>query len=164
MRVHESDLWDILRTVDDPELPISIVDLGIVHRAEVHGAAAEVELMPTFSGCPALELIRQRVVTRLAAEGISSARVSWTYAIRWGPERISPSGQARLREFGILANSDPSTADRTAQGCPYCQSTQTERMSAFGPALCRALYYCRACQTSFEQLKRPGLPTVFERV
>ena len=138
-----------LTEVADPEIPaISIVDLGIVHRAEIapDGSIA-VELLPTFMGCPAIEAIRAAVAERLSVFGWPVA-VAISYEVPWTSDRITPAGRRRLAESGFAPPAEPEDV-----ACPYCGSAEVAMDSAFGPTLCRSLFYCRACHQPFESFK-----------
>jgi ring-1,2-phenylacetyl-CoA epoxidase subunit PaaD len=138
----------VLGTVTDPEIPtVSIVDLGLVHDIRVADDRIAVELLPTFVACPALEVIRSTVADALAVLG-RPADVSFTFAVPWGTERLTEAGRAGLRRAGIAPPAEPS-----AVRCPFCDSGEVAMDSAFGPALCRSLFYCRACRQPFEAFK-----------
>lgn len=138
-----------LAEVADPEIPaISIVDLGIVHGAEIAAdGSIAVELLPTFMGCPAIEAIRSAVTERLLAFGLPVA-VTISYEVPWTSDRITPAGRRRLAESGFAPPAEPE-----AVACPYCGSAEVAMDSAFGPTLCRSLFYCRACRQPFESFK-----------
>jgi ring-1,2-phenylacetyl-CoA epoxidase subunit PaaD len=152
-----------LAEVMDPELPmLSVIDLGIVHRVEIgpaDGSPIRVEILPTFVGCPALELIRASIVDRLAVLG-RPVRVDVTFAVPWTTERISTDGRRRLREAGIappgpLADGPPggliSLEPRVP--CPHCGSNRTALENAFGPTQCRTIRHCADCRQPFEAIK-----------
>jgi ring-1,2-phenylacetyl-CoA epoxidase subunit PaaD len=146
--VTEAAVRDLLAIVHDPEIPtISIVDLGIVERVGVTDDAIEIELLPTFVGCPALDVIRDSVVEALAPLG-REARVVFTWRVPWTSDRISDSGRARLAASGFAPPADPADVR-----CPYCQSAKVAMDSAFGPTQCRSLFYCRECRQPFEAFK-----------
>ena len=137
-----------LAEVPDPELPVlSVVDLGIVHTVDVARSGIRVEILPTFVGCPALEVIRGSIAHRLAAFGLP-VQVEATFAVPWTSERISPAGRRALASVGIAPPSEPD-----AVRCPFCASDSVVVDSAFGPTQCRSLFYCRACRQPFEALK-----------
>lgn len=167
---------DILRTIDDPEMPISIVDLGLVEDVRVFDSApgearVEVDLLPTFVGCPALDMIASLVNQRVGrGPGVNRIDVRWLNSPPWSVERISDAGRAQLRKFGVTtpergacgggaATAIPQITPLTIGGvlpavrCPYCESANTTRESPFGPTRCRMMYYCEACRNSFEHLK-----------
>jgi ring-1,2-phenylacetyl-CoA epoxidase subunit PaaD len=137
-----------LAEVRDPELPVvSLVDLGIVERVEVAGGRIAVELLPTFIGCPALELIEASVAERLASFGVP-VEVGFTRRVPWTSDRITAAGLGRLRAAGIAPPLDPAH-----MRCPWCDSARVVMDSAFGPTQCRSLFYCRDCRQPFEALK-----------
>ncbi len=147
--VDESAVRAALAEITDPEIPtISILDLGIVHRAEVGSdGAIRVDLLPTFVGCPAIELIRSAVKDRLQSFG-RPVEVSVSFEVPWTSDRISPEGRERLRRSGFAP-----PADIDAVHCPYCDSVRVAMDSIFGPTLCRSLFYCRDCRQPFEAFK-----------
>jgi ring-1,2-phenylacetyl-CoA epoxidase subunit PaaD len=139
---------DVLASVHDPEIPtVSIVDLGLVHEVRIEPDRIAVELLPTFVACPALEMIRGNVVDALAGFD-RPVEVTFTFAVPWSTDRLTPAGAAGLRRAGIAPPAEPS-----AVRCPFCNSAQIAMDSAFGPTLCRSLFYCRACRQPFEAFK-----------
>ena len=154
----ESVVRALLGEVSDPEIPtISIVDLGLVHRVAVSPGSIRVELLPTFVGCPALDVLRGAVEERLS--GLApTVEVAFSFAEPWTSERITPEGRARLRASGFappMPASDPDQALPVlplAQ-CPFCGSRRATLENAFGPTLCRAIYYCTDCRQPFELFK-----------
>lgn len=161
--VDESDVRAALAEVMDPELPmLSVVDLGIVHRVEIAAADGpiRVEILPTFVGCPALELIKTAIATRLGAFG-RSIEVSATFEVPWTSARISPAGRHALLEAGI-APPGADSAGVAAGGlidleprvpCPHCGSRRTTLENLFGPTQCRTIRYCADCRQPFEAIK-----------
>ena len=152
-----------LAAVMDPELPmLSVVDLGIVHRVEVApgDGPIRVEILPTFVGCPALELIKRSIAERLGAFG-RPIEVSATFEIPWTSERISSAGRAALLAAGIAPPGTDSMAG--APGglidleprvpCPHCGSRRTVLENVFGPTQCRTIRYCADCRQPFEAIK-----------
>jgi len=149
--VSKMEIFQVLKTVEDPEMPISIVDLGIVEKVHVNeNGAVAVTLRPTFSGCPALEIIEKNVKNTLREElGLADIEVKWALDGKWSSEMITPEGKMALREFGIaLAQKQENVA------CPYCLSYNVVRESAFGCSLCREIFYCRDCKNPFEKIKQ----------
>ena len=156
--------WEVLHTVLDPEVPaLSVCDLGIVREIIDDGAGLEVVLTPTYSGCPATEVIERSVLDALAAADLGPARVSLRRAPAWTTDWMSAEGKTKLRSYGI-APPGPSLPDgaqpirivgRRAEvvACPRCASLSTERLSAFGSTACKSLYRCLACREPFEFFK-----------
>lgn len=145
--VREVAIWNALRRVVDPEIPtVSIVDLGLVHRVEV-GDTVRVQLLPTFVACPALDAIRAAVEDALHAFG-APVEVEFTFEVPWTTERLTDAGRAGLRKAGIAPPTEPADVR-----CPHCGSPQVVMNSAFGPTLCRSLFYCRCCRQPFEAFK-----------
>lgn len=139
---------ELLHFVVDPEIPtVSIVDLGLVHEVRVGGDRIAVELLPTFVACPALEVIRSAVVNALVPLG-RPVDVSFTFAVPWTTDLLTDAGKAGLRRAGIAPPAAPADVR-----CPLCGSDEIARDSLFGPALCRSLFYCRACRQPFEAFK-----------
>ena len=147
--VDEATVAAILATVHDPELPIvSIVELGMVHRTQVSPSAIRVTILPTFVGCPAVDLIRAGVGEALAPLG-RPVIVDTSYDPPWTSERIGATGREALARAGIAPPTDPADVR-----CPWCASPRVVMDSAFGPTQCRSLFYCRACRQPFEAMKR----------
>ena len=154
----ERAVWGALAEVPDPEIPaVSVVDLGIVHRVDVEPDAIRVEILPTFVGCPAVEMMRSAIADRLA--GLAPRiDVDVTFAVPWTSDRITSEGRRRLAASGFappLPAGDPAApiSLTRAVACPYCGSRRTVMENAFGPTLCRSIYYCTECRQPFEQFK-----------
>jgi ring-1,2-phenylacetyl-CoA epoxidase subunit PaaD len=146
--VRETAVRAALRHVHDPEIPtVSIVDLGLVHDVDVRPEGIRVELLPTFVACPALEVIRSAVADGLSGFG-RPVDVVFTFAVPWTTDRLTPAGRAGLRAAGIAPPADPAGVR-----CPFCDSSRVAMDSAFGPTLCRSLFYCRDCRQPFEAFK-----------
>ena len=154
--------WQILAGIVDPEIPaISIVDLGIVGGVSLSEGTLEVELLPTFIGCPALEMVQATVRQQLEPLrldrrlAIGRVAVTTSYAEPWTADRITPVGRAALRASGF-APPESSTAVEALPAratCPYCGSRRTVLENAFGPTRCRSIHYCTDCRQPFEQFK-----------
>ena len=158
--------WQVLGSVLDPEVPaLSVRDLGIVRDVVETPDDRELEIVltPTYSGCPATEVIEQSVLQALVQAGLGPARVRLQRAPAWTSDWISDEGRRKLREYGI-APPGPVGPDGAvplrfvgrrvaAPACPRCSSSDTERLSAFGSTACKALYRCRACREPFEHFK-----------
>jgi ring-1,2-phenylacetyl-CoA epoxidase subunit PaaD len=137
-----TEVWEALAEVPDPEIPVvSVVDLGLVHAVELDGERLRVELLPTFVGCPALELIRRSVAERLAGMA-PQVEVEMTFAVPWTSDRITAEGRRKLRDSGFAPPGPAATGD----GRPLFSTM-------FGPTLCRTLFWCNRCRQPFEQFK-----------
>jgi ring-1,2-phenylacetyl-CoA epoxidase subunit PaaD len=161
-RVDQEAVWAALAEVPDPEIPVvSVVDLGIVHSVELDGERLRVELLPTFVGCPALDLIRDSVAARLAGMA-PRVEVEMTFAEPWTSERITADGRRKLRESGFAPPGPQPGAGqplfatigtRPLATCPWCGSRDTALENPFGPTRCRAIFWCNRCRQPFEQFK-----------
>ncbi len=153
--------WDVLARVADPEIPvISVTELGIVREVRVDGDAVAVVVTPTYSGCPATEVIEQSIVGALREAGAAAVRVHTQLTPPWTTDWITPAAQEKLRRYGIAppgmiaGQGDPQPVSFAARvDCPLCGSGNTERLSAFGATACKALYRCRDCREPFEYFK-----------
>lgn len=149
-------VWRTLGEIADPELPITITDLGLVQSVAVDGGAVRVTLVPTFTGCPALDVIKDEVRRRLLAiPGVEAAEVAYTFEETWTLARMTEAGRARLAAHGL---SVPRAHLGEPTVCPFCGSTHVALESLFGPTLCRATYYCRDCRNPIERFKSPAEP------
>ena len=162
----KDDVLAALAEVSDPEIPpCSITDLGLVQRVEVTEEAVEVDLLPTFAGCPALDVIREDATAAVArvANG-RQVRVKFVYSPAWTSDRITERGHAALRAYGVTPpgragggkGAVPLSLLRrspTPVACPFCSSDDTVVESDFGPTLCRSTHFCRSCRNPFEGFK-----------
>lgn len=163
MDAPERRIWDALASVPDPEIPTcSIVDLGMVERVHVDVDAVEVDLLPTFVGCPAKDVIGEDVQAALRRVGEGRAiRLRFVNAPAWTTDRITEAGRAGLRALGISPHWEKGAAGpvavpllrQTGTSCPYCGSTDTAMEASFGPTPCRTTHFCRACRNPFEGFK-----------
>ncbi|MCV0403545.1 MAG: phenylacetate-CoA oxygenase subunit PaaJ [Chloroflexi bacterium] len=163
----EARVWAELAEIPDPEIPaISVVDLGVIGGVAFEDGRLRVQLLPTFVGCPAIDVMRQEITERLdALELADSVIVDVTFDPPWTSDRISERGRERLRRsgfappaplppgpVGLIGIEDLATLP--VAECPYCGSSDTRLDNPFGPTLCRAIYHCSACRQPFEQFKR----------
>ncbi len=164
--------WSVLGTVLDPEVPaLSVRDLGLVREViatdDAPGSLLEIVLTPTYSGCPATEVIEQDCLLAITTAGLGPAKVTLRRAPAWTTDWISESGRTKLSAYGIappgpvdLSVGVPMRIVRRgahrntpAIACPRCASLQTEQLSAFGATACKSLYRCLACREPFEYFK-----------
>ncbi|MFP5223973.1 MAG: 1,2-phenylacetyl-CoA epoxidase subunit PaaD [Actinomycetota bacterium] len=154
----------VLATVPDPEIPVvSVMDLGLLKDVVSQADHLEVEMLPTFSGCPALDTIRHDVLEALRARFPDlEIEVRWVFEPAWTTDRISEAGRQAMAGLGIAPPSagvvmlDLGKPDAESLACPYCGSAQTRMDSAFGPTPCRSVAYCEACRNPFERFKDKG--------
>ena len=143
-------VWAALDEIPDPEIPIiSLVDLGIIRSVDVSDDHVQVELTPTFLGCPALE-----TMVRAIEEKVPEATVEVVNDDSWSTDKITAAGCEKLRAAGF-APPAPRLIQLQSQvhRCPYCGSTETTLENLFGPTPCRSLRYCNGCRQPFEQFK-----------
>ena len=152
------EIWILLDQVCDPEIPVlSLWDLGVITAIEKSGAQLTVTITPTYSGCPAMQTMRDDIEAVLRQAGIDAFEVRESLSPAWSSDWISPEGRAKLTAYGIAA---PKSCD-SCQGvaldneirCPHCGSADTRMTSEFGSTACKALFQCRACLEPFDYFK-----------
>jgi ring-1,2-phenylacetyl-CoA epoxidase subunit PaaD len=166
--VEAAKAWDIAATVCDPEIPvINIAELGILRSVRtvageydgVGNPAVEVTITPTYSGCPAMDAIRDDVVAALKAKGYGDVRVKLVLAPAWTTDWMTPEGKAKLNEYGIApptglagVRTGPVSLGLSVK-CPRCNSLNTRELTRFGSTSCKALYQCNECKEPFDYFK-----------
>ena len=158
LKTRSDEAWSVLQGVPDPELPgVSIVELGIVRGLHSDESGTEVALTPTYSGCPATEVIEASVREALDAAGLGPVRTRLQRAPAWTTDWITEEGRRKLAALGIVppgpAGEQVVRFAARAPACPQCASPRTERLSAFGATPCKSLYRCLACREPFEVFK-----------
>jgi len=152
------EIWALLDQVCDPEIPVlSLWDLGVLTAIEKTGERLEVTITPTYSGCPAMQTMREDIEVVLRQAGIESFEVRENLSPAWSSDWISPEGRSKLIDYGIAA---PKACDN-CQGvaldsdihCPHCGSADTRMTSEFGSTACKALFQCQACLEPFDYFK-----------
>ncbi|HEY1042272.1 MAG TPA: 1,2-phenylacetyl-CoA epoxidase subunit PaaD [Telluria sp.] len=156
-------VWDRLQSVADPEIPvISVVDLGIVRDVRFDGDECVVTITPTYSGCPAMEVIAQEVKQELGRAGLDHVRLETRLSPAWTTDWMSEKGKAALKGYGIAPPAQKvvdisalirRSADEPAIACPNCGSSNTQLTSQFGSTSCKALYKCLDCREPFDYFK-----------
>lgn len=151
--------WRIAAAVPDPEVPVlTIEDLGVLRDVRVDGDRVTVTITPTYSGCPAMDVIRDDVVLALTAEGFDHVDVRLTLTPAWTTDWMTDSGKDKLRAYGIAPPSGRAAVRgpirlQLAVKCPRCGSLDTKEIARFGSTSCKALYECRACLEPFDHFK-----------
>ncbi|QNE16521.1 1,2-phenylacetyl-CoA epoxidase subunit PaaD [Pseudarthrobacter sp. NBSH8] len=152
---------DIAATVCDPEIPVlTIADLGILRNVEIKDNNVTVTITPTYSGCPAMDAIRDDLKTAFAKEGYT-AEVDLVLAPAWTTDWMTDAGKAKLKEYGIAPPSGMAAAGghhgpirlQMAVKCPQCSSLNTKELTRFGSTSCKALYVCKDCLEPFDYFK-----------
>ena len=164
--VNKQEILDVLGTIPDPEMPISITDLGLIEDIAIEGDAVHITVLPTFIGCFALPVIAENIETKLSElNKVESVEVSFTNDPPWSIDRITDAGRASLAEHGISVpehgsichsetSSPPVELRISAVLCPWCKSTETALTSPFGPTRCKSIHFCNACRQPFERMKK----------
>ncbi|ESU33165.1 hypothetical protein G3A_07755 [Bacillus sp. 17376] len=147
---------EALQAVKDPEIDsVSIIELGMLEKLEIEADTILIKLLPTFMGCPALDIIKNNVVKAVSSiDGVEKVDVKFIFHPPWTSDRVTDLGREKLKEFGIappprhIAETGEWQAD-----CPYCGSTYTTMENLFGPTACRSILYCKSCKNPFEAMK-----------
>jgi ring-1,2-phenylacetyl-CoA epoxidase subunit PaaD len=150
--------WDAAARVVDPEIPVlTIADLGVLRDVALRDGRIEVAITPTYSGCPAMNMIAVEVTLALESAGFREPKVSIVLSPAWTTDWMSEEGRRKLRDYGI-APPLPASSRRALFGvprvkCPQCGSGDTELLSEFGSTSCKALWRCRSCREPFDYFK-----------
>ena len=164
MTVHTIDkktIYKYLGEINDPEVPVlSIIDLGIVRDVKMNDDELEVIITPTYTGCPAMDLIITTIKIQLATLGFKKVKVTQILSPAWTTEWMSEEGKRKLKEYGIAPPNPKQQvcdqklfAEAEAVQCPHCNSYHTHRISEFGSTACKALYQCDDCKEPFDYFK-----------
>ena len=163
--ISTDEMFDILREVKDPELPfIDIVELGIVRDVRLEGTSVMVDITPTYSGCPAMQVIEREVGEALAARGFDSVRVNTVYSPAWTTDWMSEETRQKFRDYGIapprggaeIGGITELVSLRRAKAtieCPFCRSSNTTEKSEFGSTACKSIHFCNSCHQPFDYFK-----------
>ena len=150
--------WEAVSQVVDPEIPVlTIADLGVLREVEVHDGRVEVAITPTYSGCPAMNMIALEIELALERAGIARPTIRTVLSPAWTTDWMSEDGRRKLREYGITPPVNGS-GRRALFGeqevaCPQCGSVDTELLSEFGSTSCKALWRCKSCREPFDYFK-----------
>ena len=154
-------LWALLGEITDPEVPvISVVDLGIIRDIRIADGIPEIVVTPTYSGCPAMDMIRTNIRMSLLEHGFSDVRIATVLSPAWTTDWMSEAGKEKLKAYGIAPPMPAQQVCRLemfsreeAIQCPHCDSYHTTMISEFGSTACKALYRCEACREPFDYFK-----------
>ncbi|MGB3115515.1 MAG: 1,2-phenylacetyl-CoA epoxidase subunit PaaD [Ferruginibacter sp.] len=157
----ENRIWQILARIADPEVPVlTILDLGIVREVIADDTGVQVSITPTYSGCPAMDMIATQIRMELLSEGFNKVDIKSILSPAWTTDWMSEAGKQKLKAYGIappnqkqqVCQQDLFAANEAIQ-CPHCNSYHTQRISEFGSTACKALYQCLHCKEPFDYFK-----------
>ena len=164
--ISPKQIWEMLAQITDPEIPvISIVDLGIVRDVRSDDNEIEIFITPTYSGCPAMDVISMNIRIELLQKGLSNIKITQQLSPAWTTDWMTENGKAQLKAYGIAppqSRSGGPPSDRISKllfnddvmvECPQCHSKNTTLLSQFGSTACKALYQCKDCQEPFDYFK-----------
>lgn len=159
--IDKEKIYDYLKEIKDPEVPVlSIIDLGIVRDLAMSDDTIEVTITPTYSGCPAMDVISTGIRIMLASLGFKKVKINYRLSPPWTTEWMSEEGKQKLKDYGIappnprqqVCAEKPFSGEEAVQ-CPHCNSWHTHRISEFGSTACKALYQCDDCKEPFDYFK-----------
>ena len=153
------EVWSILESVSDPEIPVlTVLDLGVVRDVQLNGSVVQIKITPTYSGCPAMDTIADDITAALRKHGLST-EIETILSPAWTTDWISESGRQKLEEYGVAAPLDEYADKRILLHgerllkCTHCGSTNTKMISQFGSTACKALFQCNDCLEPFDYFK-----------
>lgn len=158
--IDEAKIWNLLKEVKDPEVPVlSILDLGIVRNVKTEGDKILITITPTYSGCPAMDVISMDIRLKLIEKGYRNVSIKQQLSPAWTTDWMTEEGKQKLKAFGI-APPNPKQQFCTSEmfreeavQCPHCNSYHTELLSQFSSTACKAMYRCLDCQEAFDYFK-----------
>ena len=155
-----ADIWKVIETVTDPEIPVlTVVDMGIIREVvKLSDNGVKITITPTYSGCPAMNMIEAQIKAAVSEAGYAPVEVETTLSPPWTTDWISEEGKRKLKEYGITppqGSADKRTLSGDFEGipCPFCDSTNTEMVSQFGSTPCKSLFKCKDCLEPFDYFK-----------
>lgn len=156
----EQAIWELLEAVKDPEVPVlSVVDLGIIRSVAITGSQISIIITPTYSGCPAMDVISMDIRLKLIEHGYRDVTIRQSLSPAWSTDWMSEEGKNKLRSFGIappLPRQQFCTTEmflEEAVPCPRCNSYHTQLISQFASTACKAMYRCLDCKEAFDYFK-----------
>lgn len=160
-KINTQTIWKILEDVYDPEVPVlSVIDLGIIRKVEVVNDELEITITPTYTGCPAMDVISMNIRFALIQNGYANIKIKSVLSPAWTTEWMSETGKEKLKAYGIAPPKamhsvcTPDTfQEEEAIQCPQCNSYHTKLVSRFGSTACKALYQCEDCKEPFDYFK-----------
>lgn len=159
----EEQIWDFLKEVTDPEIPVlNIVEMGIARKVEIgEDGNVLVKITPTYSGCPAMNAIEKLVNEKLEERGVEDFKVKLDFAETWTTDWMTEEAKTKLKNYGIAppektekeGNFLKNLSSTKVVPCPFCDSFETELVSQFGSTACKSQYFCNECDQPFEHFK-----------
>lgn len=150
----EQNIWSLLSTIEDPEIPVlTITDLGIVRKVQITDEAITIFITPTYSGCPATDMIAATIKMTLLAAGYKNIILSTVLSPAWTTDWMTAAGKQKLKDYGIAAPNKQFIIPADGVPCPHCNSHHTKLLSEFGSTACKALYQCQQCKEPFDYFK-----------
>ena len=153
-------IYEILENVSDPEVPVlSVLDLGIVRDVRVSDSTVEIIITPTYSGCPAMNVIATNITLEMMVYNIENVRITTVLSPAWTTDWMTESGKEKLKNYGIAPPQTRARLDKMlfedtpSVPCPLCNSTDTEQISEFGSTACKSLFRCLDCREPFDYFK-----------
>lgn len=156
--IETKEIWKILEEVTDPEVPVlTITDLGIVRDVKISGNEVEVIITPTYTGCPAMDMIAMNIKLALIENGYSKIKITSVLAPAWTTDWMTEDGKRKLKEYGIAPPQNESGRYMQPGSfkvpCPQCNSANTKLISEFGSTACKSLFQCNDCKEPFDYFK-----------
>jgi len=153
--ISTKQIWKLLEEIPDPELPaLSIVDLGIVREVKMNYGVIEIIVTPTYSGCPAMDIIRMNIRLSLIEQGYRNIKITTVLSPAWTTAWMNEKAKQKLKEYGIAPPIAQSFEEKNIEiKCPLCNSANTKMISEFGSTACKALYQCNDCREPFDYFK-----------
>jgi ring-1,2-phenylacetyl-CoA epoxidase subunit PaaD len=153
----EAQIYELLATVPDPEVPVlSVLDLGVVRKVVVTDTTVSIDITPTYSGCPAMGLISSQIKLALITAGYNNITVTEVLTPAWTTDWMSEQGKQKLMAYGIAppqGNANNNGLNKLPVPCPQCQSIHTQLLSEYGSTSCKSLYKCKDCLEPFDYFK-----------
>jgi ring-1,2-phenylacetyl-CoA epoxidase subunit PaaD len=153
-KIEEEKIWSILGTVTDPEVPVlTILDLGIARDVKINDGEVEIIITPTYTGCPAMDMITMDIKMKLLENGYKNIKVTHVLSPAWTTHWMTEEGKQKLKTYGIAAPNKKFYIATDGIECPLCNSVNTKLISEFGSTACKALYQCNDCKEPFDYFK-----------
>lgn len=161
MNKEEQHIYDLIRDIPDPEIPVlTIVDLGVIRNVTQRSDEFVITITPTYTGCPAMNQFEDDILKTLADNGVNNARIETQYEPAWTTDWMSDHAKQKLQDYGIAPPQEKTSDKNYIIGkekkqviCPQCKSDDTKMISQFGSTACKALYQCNNCKEPFDYFK-----------